>query len=39
MKIILVDDKALVLNQIQRMLPGYSGISVVGSFPNTREKQ
>lgn len=37
MKIILVDDEALVLNQIQRMLSGYSQLSVVGSFRNARE--
>ncbi|MEC0226236.1 response regulator [Paenibacillus alba] len=37
MKIILVDDEALVLNQIRRLLSGYSGISVVGSFQNARE--
>lgn len=34
MKIMLVDDEVLVLNQIRRMLSGYSGISVVGSFQN-----
>ncbi|MCC3374795.1 response regulator [Cohnella sp. REN36] len=37
MKIMLVDDEALVLNQLQRMLSGYSGISVVGSFQNARK--
>lgn len=37
MKIMLVDDEALVLHQIRRMLSGYSGISVVGSFQNARE--
>ncbi|KRE50151.1 response regulator [Paenibacillus sp. Soil724D2] len=37
MKIILVDDEVLVLNQIRRMLSGYSLISVVGSFQNARE--
>lgn len=37
MKIMLVDDEALVLNQIRRMLSGYPGISVVGSFGNARE--
>ncbi|MEK3916091.1 response regulator [Paenibacillus sp. FSL H7-0331] len=37
MKIMLVDDEALALNQIHRMLSGYSKLSVVGSFRNARE--
>ncbi|MDQ0723525.1 two-component system LytT family response regulator [Paenibacillus sp. W4I10] len=37
MKIILVDDEALVLNQIRRMLSGYPTISVVGSFGTAEE--
>ncbi|MBT2289441.1 response regulator [Paenibacillus albidus] len=37
MKIMLVDNETLVLNQIRRMLSGYPGISVVGSFGNAHE--
>ncbi|MFD0697547.1 response regulator [Paenibacillus sp. GCM10027628] len=37
MKIMLVDDEPLVLNQIRRMLSGYAKISVIGSFQNARE--
>ncbi|WP_440114845.1 response regulator [Paenibacillus sp. QZ-Y1] len=37
MKIMLVDDEALVLTQIRQILSGYPAISVVGSFGTAEE--